>query len=404
MKYVVIVGDGMPDYGRRELGGQTPLHYARKPFMDQLASNGVLGLVKTVPEGCQPGSDVANLSILGYDPVKYYTGRSPFEAISMGIELGEEDVAFRCNFVTLSDDESFVEKQMLDYSAGEISTQEAKILIGELAKELASEQLSFFPGISYRHLMIWKKGPDNLQLTPPHDIHNQKIKDYLPRGEGASVLLKLMEKSNTILPFSAVNINRKKKGNKVANSIWLWGQGKKPSLVPFTEKYGLKGAVISAVDLIKGMGLCIGLEVIDVEGATGNLHTNYRGKAEEALAALERGNDFVFIHIEAPDEAGHQGNVRDKVEAIEKIDEYVLGTLKRGLDRYSDYKVMVLADHYTPVSLRTHTSEEVPFFIYQKSKPGKGNSFHELTAKAAGMYIEEGFRLMDFFCLTNNTR
>ena len=306
MKYVVILGDGMADYPLGELGGKTPLQYAHTPNMDWLARYGEIGLVHTVPPGFAPGSDVANLSVLGYDPREYYSGRSPLEAVSMGIQLADDDVAFRCNLVTLAGGEEFQDQTMLDYSAGEIETVEAAALINELQSKLGRSDLNFFPGISYRHLMVWQGGPTEVVLTPPHDISDQKITVSLPAGPGAEVLTALMQKSEAIFKDHPVNLDRIARGLRPATSIWFWGQGKRPALNSFYEKYGLKGSVISAVDLTRGLGLCAGLDVVLVEGATGNIHTNFEGKARAALDELRRGQDFVYVHLEAPDEAGHQ--------------------------------------------------------------------------------------------------
>ena len=400
VKYVVILGDGMPDYPLEELGGKTPLVYARSPHMDQLAKCGEVGLVSNVPPGMPAGSDVANLSVLGYDPEKYYTGRSPIEAVAMGVELAEDDVAFRCNLVTLSGKGPYRLRNMQDYSAGEISTAEAREIIKEVAGRLGNDVFNFYPGVSYRHLMTWQGGPDPaaFNLTPPHDITGKDITAYLPQGENAPVLLDFMEKSSVFLPGHPVNKERAARGLKTANSIWLWGQGRKPRLDSFLEKYGLKGAVISAVDLIKGLGILAGLEAADVPGATGNIDTNFSGKAQAALKMLQNGLDFVFVHLEAPDEAGHQGDLQTKIKAIEKIDEQVVGEIIHGLEEFSDYRLLVLSDHPTPLSLRTHTADPVPFCIYRK-----GGAVKNLQGKFSegfvtqGSYIDKGYTLMDHF-------
>ena len=399
MKYVIILGDGMADYPIDELQGKTPLEYACKPQMDNFARKGIMGLVKTVPLGMPPGSDVANISVMGYDPKKYYTGRSPLEAVSMGVELGGEDVAFRCNLVTLTDEQRYEEKIMLDYSADEITTEEARELILSINEALGTEEFSFYPGVSYRHLLVWRNGKDMLDLTPPHDISDKRISDYLPSGKGSDKLLNLMLDSQAILKEHPINIKRKERGLRPATSIWLWGQGKKPAFTPFLTEYGLKGAVISAVDLTKGLGICAGLQIINVEGATGNINTNFIGKAEAALRALDEGNDFVYVHIEAPDEAGHRGEINTKVKAIEAIDSKVIEPILRGLEKYDDYKIMVLPDHPTPLSLKTHTSDAVPFVIYQKSKIGfyKERIYSENAAINAEKNIPEGHKLMSYF-------
>jgi len=400
MKYLVLLGDGMADYPLQELGGKTPLQVAEKPNMDRLAKEGVLGMVRTVPPGLSPGSDVANLAVLGYDPKRYYTGRSPLEAAGMGVELSEEDVTFRCNLVTLSGEEKYEEKKMVDYSAGEISTDEAALLIKDLAAELNSERMTFYPGVSYRHLLVWRNGPLRAELTPPHDIPDRVIGPYLPQGEGASELLALLKESQRLLSQHPVNRQRIAKNLAPANSIWLWGQGTKPQLPGFYEKYGLRGAVISAVDLAKGLGACAGLEVIKVPGATGNINTNFAGKAEAALAAFRAGTDFVYLHIEAPDEAGHHGDLETKVKAIERIDREVLGRILHELPVISpEYKILLLPDHPTPLSVRTHVADPVPFVIYssKNKQPGSSLPFDEESAARTGLFIEPGHSLMDRF-------
>lgn len=403
MKYVVILGDGMADYPVAQLNNKTPLQYAKKPNIDYLAKNGEVGMVRTIPDGIPPGSDAANLSVMGYNPKKYYTGRSPLEAVSMGINLSESDVAFRCNLVTLSEDEPYNEKTMIDYSSDEISTQEASELISEINKRFKTQEISFYPGISYRHCMVWKNGPIDFipsPLTPPHDILEKKITDYLPKGEKGDILLNMMSESYRFLKDHPVNKERIAKGQRPANSIWLWGEGKKPAVPSFYEKYGIRGSVISAVDLIKGIGICAGLKPVDVEGATGNINTNFIGKAEAALNELESGQDFVYVHIEAPDECGHRSEVENKVKSIEMIDEQVVGIILKGLQKYDDFRILILPDHPTPLSLRTHTSEPVPFILYHKNKKQKVNSvdaYSEATAQDTGLIVEEGYKLMDYF-------
>jgi 2,3-bisphosphoglycerate-independent phosphoglycerate mutase len=398
MKYIVLLGDGMSDYPLSELRGQTPLEAADKPYMDFLAQNGEFGLVKTIPDGFHPGSDVANLSVFGYEPSLYYTGRSPLEAVSMGISMEGTDIAFRCNLVTLSDEENYDEKTMVDYSSGEITSAEAHDLIKELGANLNSDSFTFYPGISYRHCLIWKNGKDCLTFTPPHDISGKKIKPYLPCGEGSEVFLSLMKQSEKILKHHPVNVNRIKKGLNPATSIWLWGQGRKPSLESFNEKYNLTGSVISAVDLIHGIGILAGLKSVRVEGATGNLNTNYTGKAKAALRELENGSDFVYIHVEAPDECGHQGLIQDKIQAIEKIDSQLLSPLLKGLERW-DYSILLLPDHPTPIPTKTHSSDPVPYVIYRKGETKQSESlrFTEKDAASTGVYIEKGHTLMDRF-------
>ncbi len=404
MKYVVILGDGMADYPIKELGDKTPLEVAKKDTIDELAKKGICGMVKTVPDGMKPGSDVANLSAMGYDPLKCYTGRSPLEAVSIGINMKDDDVALRCNLVTLSDEKDIKERTMVDYSAGEISTEEAAELIKAVNKELSTDELEFFAGISYRHCLIWHGGKINLELTPPHDISDKKVTDYLPKNE---MIYSLMEKSRDILENHPVNVARKAKGLKPANSIWLWGEGTKPAVENFENKTGLKGAVISAVDLIKGIGISADMEVIEVLGATGNIDTNFRGKGEAGLKALIDGNDFVYIHIEAPDECGHRGEIDNKVKAIELIDSEIVKVVKEGLEKLGeDFKIMVLPDHPTPIALKTHTSDKVPFIIYDSRKNINNinntvQSYTENNAAKSNFEFDKGYELMNYF-LNNN--
>ncbi|MCR3921829.1 MAG: cofactor-independent phosphoglycerate mutase [Firmicutes bacterium] len=400
MKYVVVLGDGMADYPLDALGGRTPLQVAAKPHIDALAKKSLLGLVKTVPSGLAPGSDTANLAVLGYDPLIYYNGRSPFEAISMGVPLQQGDITFRCNFVTLSVEDNYEDRVMLDHSADEISSTEARLLLADIDKELQTEKMHFFPGVSYRHLLVWQGAPTEWTLTPPHDILARPIGDYLPKGPLGAHMLALMEKSAAILADHPVNVERVAKGLRPANSIWIWGEGQKPQLPSFAKKYGVRGAVISAVDLIKGLGLAADLEVIYVEGATGNLQTNFRGKANAALVALQQGMDFVYIHVEAPDECGHRQEMENKIKAIELIDQQVVAELLSGLDATGeDYRMMILPDHATPLALRTHTSDPVPFLIYDSTAPlqGQTHCYDEGSAKDAGLMVGEGYTLMDLF-------
>ena len=400
MKYVVILCDGMADYAVKELSGKTPLESAHTPNFDYMAKYGEVGTVRTVPEGMTPGSDTANLSVMGYDPKVYYTGRSPFEAISAGIDISGSDMVFRCNFVTLSDDEPYEKKLMLDHSSDEITSEESRELIDEMNRYFKTDDIKFYPGISYRNIMVWKNGPADFKLTPPHDIIGKNIDEYIKGNGSNKIIFDMMRKSSEILTKHPVNIRRRDRGLNMGNSMWIWGEGKKPSLVSFRDKYGLDGAVISAVDLIKGIGICCSLDSIDVEGATGNVNTNYCGKAEAALSALKNGKDFVYIHIEAPDECGHRHEIENKVKAIEQIDQKIAGVI---LDRIGeidkDYRIMVLPDHPTPLELRTHTNEPVPFLIYDSTKKvSEGNN--KYTEKAAAMTqlkINEGYRLMDYF-------
>jgi len=400
MKYIIILIDGVADYRIGELGNKTPLEYARTPALDKIAQKSEMGIAVTVPDNMAPGSDTANLSVLGYNPGKYHTGRAPLEAASLGINLLEDNVAFRCNLVTLSGGGSYAEKIMEDYSAGEIPTDRSRILIRDIGTKLQTESIKFYPGISYRHLIVWKGGLDRNILVPPHDITGKKITAFLPKGPGSKIILGMMVKSSSLLKEHVINKKRIKEGAKPANSIWIWGEGRKPSLDSFYGKYGLKGSIISAVDLIRGIGILAGLEPVKVEGATGNIHTNFSGKANAAMNQLIGGKDFVYLHLEATDECSHQGNVRDKVKAIEIIDNEVIGPIKEALDREgTDYRMMILPDHFTPISLKTHTSEPVPFLIYSSTGPvdNKFKIFNEFTAQKTGLYFKEGYKLPDYF-------
>ena len=394
MKYVVLLGDGMSDEAIESLGGKTPLQAAKTPNMDFMAQRGVLGLAQTVPAGYPPGSDVANLSMFGYDPAECYTGRSPLEAASMGVELGPDDVAFRVNLVPL--DARGGRLIMDDYSAGHISTADGRELIEELQRQLGDDEFSFHPGVSYRHLMIWHNGRTQIRATPPHDITGQDIIKFLPSGEGAERLINVMNSSQMIFHNHPQYKRRAELGETPANSIWLWGQGKAPAMASFQDKFGLTGAVISAVDLIKGIGIYAGLDIINVPGATGYLDTNFRGKAQAALEAL-REKDFVFVHVEAPDEASHSGKLADKIQAIECFDEQVVGPVLEGIKELGAYRILCAPDHPTPVALMTHTSDPVPFVIYggeQEVKEGVAG-YDEVSAAAANYLVAEGFRLMD---------
>jgi 2,3-bisphosphoglycerate-independent phosphoglycerate mutase len=405
MKYIILLGDGMADRPRADLGGRTCLQAAKTPNLDQLASAGQVGMVSTVPDGYAPGSDVANLSVLGYDPRKYYTGRSPLEAASIGVSLGPDDVAFRCNLVTLrvTGSGSAAGRRrtflMEDFSAGHISTNEARTLIEEVGGKLGSEHIRFYPGVSYRHLMVWKGGKDRIDCTPPHDIQDKDIQDYLPRGEGDDIINELMEASFDILTNHPVNKGRLEAGKRAANSIWLWGQGKRPSMPTFREKYGLEGAVISAVDLTKGLGVYAGFEVITVPGATGWIDTNYVGKAEHALFAL-KSKDIVYLHVEAPDEAGHTGDVKNKIKAIEDFDEFIVGNVMYGMKQFDEYRILALPDHPTPLEIRTHSAEPVPFVLYDSRSERKGgpvNYDERIADRSDALVFKEGYKLMDYF-------
>lgn len=394
MKYIVMLGDGMADYPVEALGGRTPLEVAKKPHIDRLAKYGELGMVKTVPDGMKPGSDVANLSAMGYNPLECYTGRSPLEAVSIGIEMSDTDVAFRCNLVTLSDEAEYRDKTMVDYSSGEITTEEAAELIRAVDAAFRTEEILFYPGISYRHCMIWHEGPTGLDLTPPHDISDRKVTDYLPKNP---VILDLMQRSYEILKDHPVNQARVARGLNPANSIWLWGEGTKPGVSLFEKTYGVKGSVISAVDLIKGIGICAGMKVIEVEGATGNIDTNFKGKGEAALQTLLDGQDLVYIHVEAPDECGHHGDLEGKIQAIELIDELVVGPLLEGLIAAGEaYSILVMPDHPTPIAIKTHISDPVPYLLYRSTQGAESgiDTYTENTAKATGRYVAQGQELM----------
>ncbi len=399
-RYVVLLGDGMADRPLKELGGKTPLQAARTINMDKLASQGEAGSVRTIPEGFHPGSDIANLSIMGYDPKRYYSGRAPLEAASMDIRLKDNDVAYRCNLVTLKFSKDKKNAVMEDYSAGHIETEEARILINDLNGYLNKDDISFYPGVSYRHLMLWKAGEVKAECIPPHDITGKEIGDYLPVGSGEEVLKELMIKSADFLHAHPINKERINRGLRPANSIWLWGQGKRPTMPTFKEKYGIEGALISAVDLTKGIGIYAGFRIINVIGATGYLDTNYTGKAEAAIEALND-VDFVYLHVEAPDEAGHSGNYKDKIKAIEDFDGLVVGHVMKGLEgRFKDYRVLLLPDHATPIKVKTHTDEPVPFVIYNSRIKinNEGVTFDESILKRKDIAVfEEGYKLMDYF-------
>jgi len=440
MKYVVIVGDGMADYPVEALKGKTPLMVAKTPNMDWLARHGEIGLVRTIPDGFSPGSEIANLSIFGYDPIRYYTGRGPLEAASLGVKLQSNDIAFRCNLVTLREHES--KTIMEDFSAGHITDDEAKQIIIDLDKAIGTNDIQFYPGVSYRHLMVLKDGAakysnlERLELTAPHDIIDREISPFLPkRGKGDQILT-LMSKSQRLLKNHPVNLAREAKGLKPANSIWLWGQGRSPQMITLKERFGVEGYVISAVHLLKGIGILAGLEVLEVPGATGYFDTNYDGKAQYALRGLKE-KDFVYIHVEAPDEAGHMGDLRLKIEAIEAFDEKIVGAILRGMRVFEKYKILVLPDHPTPLSVRTHTADPVPYVIYPVRKPGhlwrgrhnkksipysgwgksctlsngvystegkgkddKIEGFDEVSAEKSGILVEKGFELIERFLVS----
>ena len=394
MKYVVILGDGMAGEPLEALGGMTTLEYAKTPCMDLLASAGQLGLAKTVPEGMKPGSDVANLSVLGYDPKKNYSGRSPLEALSVRVAMEETDVVFRCNLVTLSEDEPYAEKTIIDHSSGEISTEEADELLDAIREAFDSETIRFYTGTSYRAITVWKNG-QVLDMAQPHDHLGEVIGQYLPQEQ---IFRDMMERSFAILNEHPINLQRAAEGKNKANSLWFWGAGTKPALSDFTEKTGLKGAMISAVDLLKGIAVGSDMRVIEVCGATGSLHTNYEGKARAAVKALlEEGADFVYIHVEAPDEMGHQGSIEKKLQAIEQLDAKVVSVVKQELDASGEpYRLLVCPDHPTPICYRTHTSDPVPYILYDSTRQQKTiRRYSEKEAAATGNYEPEGYRLLD---------
>jgi 2,3-bisphosphoglycerate-independent phosphoglycerate mutase len=398
MKYVILLGDGMADYPTEKLGGKTPLECALTPFMDQIAAEGTLGRVDTIPEGMNPGSDVATLSVLGYDPRENYTGRGPLEAASMGINLGPNDMVYRCNLVTIGDKDT-PGAFMDDFTAGHISSDEAGEIILDINKQLGSPQLEFFPGVGYRHLFVRRESPEAPETTAPHDITGKPIAEFMPRGNSFEEVNSIMQRAGEILLNHPVNAKRKEAGKKQANSIWLWGQGRKPQILRLTEKYSIAGGMISAVDLLKGIGILAGLKVCPVEGATGYIDTNYAGKANMALDVLNF-MDFVFVHLEAPDEMGHEGNAEGKIQAIELFDEKIVGPILNKIGSFGDYRIIVLSDHPTPLDVRTHVGDPSPFAVLSSVKEenrAAGLSFNEMNAKASGILISPGHLLMEKF-------
>ncbi len=395
MKYVVVLGDGMADEPIDSLGGKTPLAYAETPNLDKLSKKSEIGMVHTIPDGMNPGSDTANLSVIGYDPKIYYSGRSPLEALSIGVPMKDTDVALRCNIVTISEEDvPFAEKTIIDHSSSEISTEDCAVLLKAVMEELANEEFQFYVGTSYRHCLIWDKG-EVISLTPPHDVLGQVIGQYLPEEE---VFRKMMERSHEILVNHPLNIERKKQGLNPANCCWFWGAGTKPALTSFEEKTGKKGMMVSAVDLLKGIAVGAGMGVVEVEGANGGLHTNYEGKVDAAVKALtEDGYDFVYIHVEAPDEMGHQGSVERKVQAINYLDTRVIGPVAEQLrEKGVDFRMLVLPDHPTPIRVRTHTSDNVPYMLYD-STDEKENAwnYNEKEALESGNLVAQGHNLID---------
>jgi 2,3-bisphosphoglycerate-independent phosphoglycerate mutase len=394
VKYIILQGDGMADYPLDVLSGKTPLEAARTPNMDWLARRGVFGIAHVIPRGFPPGSDVGNMSIMGYDPVVYHTGRSPLEAASMGVALGPKDIAFRCNLVTLggSGGDTFME----DFTSGHISTAEAAAMMSDIGKKLGGDGIEFFPGVSYRHLMVWRDGQQKMKTTPPHDITDQKVARYLPAGAGADRLIKVMEASKPILAGHPVNKKRQAEGQRQATTIWLWGQGRAPALPPLTKRFGIRGGVISAVDIINGLGVYAGLERIFVPGITGFFDTNYRGKGEYGVNSLNK-NDLVFIHVEATDEAGHMGDVDKKIQAIEDFDEKVVGTVLKGMAHRKDWRVLLMPDHPTAITLKTHVADPVPFVLYFAEEPRNNGDvgYNENDAARTGVVAKRAFKLME---------
>ena len=396
MKYVVVLGDGMADRQIAELGDQTPLAYAETPTMDQLAAVSEIGMVHTIPDGMKPGSDTANLSVLGYNPRIYYSGRSPLEALSIGVDMKDTDIALRCNLVTLSEEEeNYEDRTIIDHSSGEISTADAAVLLDAVREGLENETYKFYVGTSYRHLLIWDRG-DVVELTQPHDVLGQTIGQYLPED---AILREMMKKSYDILVNHPINVERKKKGLNPANSCWFWGAGTKPALSSFAEKTHLKGAMISAVDLLKGIAVGASMKVVEVEGANGGLNTNYEGKAQAAIDVLTKeGYDFAYIHVEAPDEMGHQGSVERKVKAIEYLDSRIIKPVKEGLEAADeDFRMLVLPDHPTPICMRTHSSDSVPYLLYDSTDLQQHDwKYNEAEGESSGNYVACGHEIIDY--------
>ena len=397
MKYVVVLGDGMADEPLSRLNGKTPLSYAKTPALDVLSKKSEIGMVSTIPEGMKPGSDTANLSVIGYDPRKYYSGRSPLEALSIGVPMKDTDIAMRCNIVTLSEEEGipFPKRRILDHSSGEISTEDCSILLHAVMEEMDKDPYHFYVGTSYRHLLIWDKG-EVVELTQPHDVLGQTIGQYLPED---AVLREMMRKSYDILVNHPINVERKKNGLNPANSCWFWGAGTKPALSSFEEKTQLKGAMISAVDLLKGIAVGASMKVVEVEGANGGLNTNYEGKAQAAIDVLTKeGYDFAYIHVEAPDEMGHQGSVERKVKAIEYLDSRIIKPVKEGLEAAGeDFRMLVLPDHPTPICMRTHSSDSVPYLLYDSTKLQQHDwKYNEAEGEASGNYVACGHEIIDY--------
>ncbi len=400
MKYLLVLADGAGGEPMESLGNRTTLESADMKYIKKLAEKGETGMVRTIPAGCAPGSDAGNLSVMGYDPAVYLTGRSPLEAASIGIDMVDTDAIFRVNIVTLEGDGAYENLIIKDHSAGEISTAEADELIQTLKAEFDTEDITLYTGVSYRHCLVWHNGSIDFDFTPPHDKLGDRVGPNLPKGEHADMMIHMMKRSYEILKDHPVNLKRMEKGLNPANSLWPWGEGRKPGLSPFHEKYGLEGAAISAVDLIKGIAICAGLESIDVEGATGNLDTNYEGKAQAAIRAFREGKDFVYVHLEGPDECGHQGDTAGKIKALERIDQRIVKPIMEALKADGeDVRFMIVPDHRTPMAVRTHTPAPVPFVIYDSTdekEPDEERAFHE-TAGMKGQFFDSGFSLADYF-------
>lgn len=400
MKYLILVTDGAGDEPLEELGGKTPLEAADLKNINSLAAHGTVGMVNTIPDGMAPGSDAANLSVMGYDPKIFHTGRSPLEAVSMGIDMSATDVAFRCNLVTLKGNGNYEDLIIADHSAGDITTEEAAELMDAVNGAFATDRVKFYTGFSYRHAMIVHEGRTDYDLTPPHDVLEQRAGDHLPKGSGSEFIKDMMIKSYQILSKHPVNLARVERGLNPANSIWIWGQGKKPNLTPLYDKYQVKGVTISAVDLIKGIGLCAGLKAVGVLGATGTIHTNYEGKVEAAIQSFKEGNDLVFLHLEGPDECSHQGDLSGKIRSMELIDEKIVGPVVDYLNQSGeDYRFLILPDHQTPIRMRTHLGEPVPFVLYDSARPAEPDPsrVYGETSGSKGLLFENGYELTDYF-------
>jgi 2,3-bisphosphoglycerate-independent phosphoglycerate mutase len=396
-KYIVLLGDGMSDFPIAELGNKTPLEYAKTPNMDYLAQNGIMGLAKTVPDGMPPGSDTANLSIFGYNPEKYYSGRAPLEAINMGINLNKDDVAFRCNIVNIEN------SIMKDFSGNHVETELSKIIIEELNKNISIENIEFFPGVSYRNIIVWRNYPyfNITETVPPHDIQDKKTSDYNPIGDGSDILNSLIKKSTEIITSSRKIQEAKLKFKGLPSSIWIWGGGKKPEIDTLNKRFGLNGYTISAVDLIHGIGRAAGLSPLHVNGATGYIDTNYHGKADALLKEIKNVN-YIYLHVESPDESGHEGNLEHKLKSIEDFDKHIVGRVIEGMKKYSDYTLLLMPDHPTPISLKTHTDDPVPFCLFkstgipEKYKDKHTDTYNENSASSTGLYIDKGYKLIEF--------